>query len=289
MNVLDSSIANVSIPPSRATSASRSTKARGSSRVFAAANAISMPLTGWLTQRFGAGAPVRRRDPAVRAVVVAVRHRAQPAEVLLAARVSARRRGGPADSAVAGVAAWLAIHRKKQHGARAVGHDDHWWRRSCGPRSAAGSRTTYLVVDLLHQHPGRHVRGLCVTWAIYRDRETPTRSSCPSTRSGSPSLVTWVGSLQIMLDKGKDLDWFHSPVIVGLALTAISGFCSSSSGKSDRAPSDRRYRPVQGPQLRSPAPVSDLGRLWPVLRQPGDAAAVDAEWSAYPSVECRDS
>jgi DHA2 family multidrug resistance protein len=37
-------------------------------------------------------------------------------------------------------------------------------------------------------------------------------------------LIAWVGSLQIMLDKGKDLDWFHSAFIVALALIAVLGF-----------------------------------------------------------------
>jgi DHA2 family multidrug resistance protein len=37
-------------------------------------------------------------------------------------------------------------------------------------------------------------------------------------------LITWVGSMQIMLDKGEELDWFNSPIIVGLLLVAVVGF-----------------------------------------------------------------
>jgi DHA2 family multidrug resistance protein len=37
-------------------------------------------------------------------------------------------------------------------------------------------------------------------------------------------LIVWVGAMQIMLDKGKELDWFGSPTIVGLAITAAIGF-----------------------------------------------------------------
>jgi DHA2 family multidrug resistance protein len=37
-------------------------------------------------------------------------------------------------------------------------------------------------------------------------------------------LVVWVGALQIMLDKGKDLDWFGSGVIIALAVVAALGF-----------------------------------------------------------------
>jgi DHA2 family multidrug resistance protein len=37
-------------------------------------------------------------------------------------------------------------------------------------------------------------------------------------------LVLWVGAMQIMLDKGKELDWFASTQIVVLALVAVVGF-----------------------------------------------------------------
>ncbi len=37
-------------------------------------------------------------------------------------------------------------------------------------------------------------------------------------------LAVWVGALQIMLDKGKDLDWFDSTAIVVLGLVALVGF-----------------------------------------------------------------
>jgi DHA2 family multidrug resistance protein len=39
-------------------------------------------------------------------------------------------------------------------------------------------------------------------------------------------LVVWVGALQIMLDKGEELDWFNSPFIIGLLVTAIVGFAA---------------------------------------------------------------
>jgi DHA2 family multidrug resistance protein len=37
-------------------------------------------------------------------------------------------------------------------------------------------------------------------------------------------LIVWVGSLQIMLDKGQEADWFASPFIIGLLIVAIVGF-----------------------------------------------------------------
>jgi len=62
-----------------------------------------------------------------------------------------------------------------------------------------------------------------VTWAIYRHRETPTRK-LPIDGVGLGLLVLWVGSLQVLLDKGKELDWFHSWTIVTLAVAAVTGF-----------------------------------------------------------------
>ena len=62
-----------------------------------------------------------------------------------------------------------------------------------------------------------------VTWAIYKTRETPSKK-VPFDAIGLLSLIAWVGSLQIMLDKGKDLDWFTSPVIVGLGIFALISF-----------------------------------------------------------------
>jgi DHA2 family multidrug resistance protein len=62
-----------------------------------------------------------------------------------------------------------------------------------------------------------------VTWAIYRHRETPTRK-LPIDGMGLGLLVLWVGSLQVLLDKGKELDWFHSWTIVILAAITVVGF-----------------------------------------------------------------
>jgi DHA2 family multidrug resistance protein len=58
---------------------------------------------------------------------------------------------------------------------------------------------------------------------IYRPRETVTRK-LPIDGVGLGLLVIWVGALQVMLDKGKDLDWFHSGTIVALAAVAAFAF-----------------------------------------------------------------
>jgi DHA2 family multidrug resistance protein len=69
--------------------------------------------------------------------------------------------------------------------------------------------------------------GILSSWAVWRlfkTRETPTRK-LPIDMIGLGLLVVWVSCLQLTLDKGKELDWFNSGVIVGLAATAFVGFC----------------------------------------------------------------
>ena len=51
---------------------------------------------------------------------------------------------------------------------------------------------------------------------MLRDRETRDRK-LPVDGVGIALLVVWVGALQILLDKGNELDWFNSGFIVALA------------------------------------------------------------------------
>lgn len=44
--------------------------------------------------------------------------------------------------------------------------------------------------------------------------------------TGMLLLVIWVGALQLILDKGRELDWFASPVIVALAVISAIGFAA---------------------------------------------------------------
>lgn len=61
-----------------------------------------------------------------------------------------------------------------------------------------------------------------ITWRIFKNRESPTRK-LPIDSVGLALLVIWIGALQIMLDKGKELDWFHSGEVVALGVVALVG------------------------------------------------------------------
>jgi DHA2 family multidrug resistance protein len=56
-------------------------------------------------------------------------------------------------------------------------------------------------------------------------RDTPTRR-LPMDTVGLGLLIIWVGALQVMLDQGKDLDWFNSPAIVTLTVVAVVGLAA---------------------------------------------------------------
>ncbi|MEW9854273.1 DHA2 family efflux MFS transporter permease subunit [Novosphingobium sp. M1R2S20] len=58
---------------------------------------------------------------------------------------------------------------------------------------------------------------------LLRGVETPTVKK-PIDGVGLGLLITWVGALQLMLDKGREEDWFASPFIVGCAVVAAIFF-----------------------------------------------------------------
>jgi DHA2 family multidrug resistance protein len=64
-----------------------------------------------------------------------------------------------------------------------------------------------------------------VCWRNMKSRETPTRK-LPIDGVGFALLLVWVGAMQVMLDTGKDADWFNSPAIIVEAIIAAIGFAA---------------------------------------------------------------
>ncbi len=60
------------------------------------------------------------------------------------------------------------------------------------------------------------------TAMLLRGRETPIERS-PMDKIGIGLLALGLGSLQVMLDRGKDLDWFNSSTIIALGAVAFVG------------------------------------------------------------------
>ena len=221
MIVLDTSIANVSIPAISGDLGVSTSQGTWVITSFAVSNAIALPLTGWLTQRFGA---VRLFTLSTMLFVLAswLCGLAPNLESLILFRILQGLCAGPLiplsqslllssyPRAKAGTA--LAMWSMTTLVAPVAGpllggwiSDDFSWPWIFFINIPVGVISTY------------------VTWMIFRTRESATRK-LPIDGIGLGLLVVWIAAMQIMLDKGKELDWFSSTQIVILAVVAVVGF-----------------------------------------------------------------
>jgi DHA2 family multidrug resistance protein len=71
--------------------------------------------------------------------------------------------------------------------------------------------------------------GLIAMWAIQQVVEDPpwVRNSNPGPLDGVglTALTLWLGCQEVVLDKGQENDWFGSPLIRMMAALAMAGFC----------------------------------------------------------------
>jgi DHA2 family multidrug resistance protein len=221
MNVLDTSIANVSIPAISGDVGVSTSQGTWVITSFAVANAISVPLTGWLTQRIGA---VRLFTASILLFVVAslACGLAPNLGLLILFRVIQGAVAGP--MIPLSQTLLLASYPKSKSGT-ALG----LWAMTTLVAPVVGPVLGGYITDniswpwIFYINVPVGILAAYASWAIYRTRETPTRIS-PVDGVGLGLLVIWVGSLQVMLDKGKELDWFHSSFIVTLAVTALICF-----------------------------------------------------------------
>ena len=221
MNVLDTSIANVSLPAIAGDLGVSPNQGTWVITSFAVANAISLPLTGWLTQRIGM---VKLFTASVLLFVIAswLCGLAPSIEMLIFFRVVQGAVAGP--MIPLSQALLLASYPKARAGMALA-----MWSITTLVAPVMGPLLGGWITDnvswpwIFYINVPVGLVAAAFTWSIYRTRETPTRK-LPIDSFGLGLLVLWIGALQIMLDKGKELDWFHSPQIVGLAVVAVVGF-----------------------------------------------------------------
>jgi MFS transporter, DHA2 family, multidrug resistance protein len=221
MNVLDTSIANVSIPAIAGDLGVSPDQGTWVITSFGVANAISLPLTGWLTRRYG---QVKLFTASVALFVLAsiLCAMAPSLQLLILFRVLQGAVAGP--MIPLSQALLLSSYPPRRAGsALAI------WAMTTLIAPVVGPVLGGWITDNISwpwifyiNVPVGIFAGLA-TWVIYRRRETPT-VRLPIDTVGLALLVVWVGALQIMLDQGKDLDWFSSSTIVALALIAVIGF-----------------------------------------------------------------
>lgn len=221
MNVLDTSIANVSIPTISGDLGVSTSQGTWVITSFAVANAITVPLTGWLTQRFG---QVRLFLISTLLFVLAswLCGFSPSLEALIAFRVLQGAVAGP--MIPLSQTLMLASFPKEKAGmALAVWAMTTLVAPVAGPLLGGWISDNYTWPWIFYINVPVGLLAAWISWSIYKDRESVTHK-LPIDKVGLVLLVVWVGALQIMLDKGKELDWFASPVILGLALVSFVTF-----------------------------------------------------------------
>jgi MFS transporter, DHA2 family, multidrug resistance protein len=223
MQVLDTSIANVSIPTISGNLGVSTDQGTWVITSFAVANGVSVPLTGWLMQRFGV---VRTFVASVILFTVAslLCGLAWSLPSLIMFRVL---QGGVSGPMIPGSQALLinVFGPNKRSTALSIWSITTLVAPIAGPLLGGYISDNYVWpwIFLINVPVGIVCAWVC--WSNLKSQETPTHK-LPIDRIGLVLLFVWVGCLQIMLDKGKDLDWFHSALIVSLALITVVGFAA---------------------------------------------------------------
>lgn len=221
MQVLDSTIANVSLPTIAGNLGVSPDQGTWVITSFAVANGIGVPLTGWLMGRYGV---VRTFVFSVIAFTLAsfLCGVAWSLSSLIFFRIL---QGGTSGPMIPGSQALLISIFPANKRATALGI----WSITtlvapiCGPILGGYISDNYHWgwIFLINVPVGAVVAFL--SWRALESRETPTRK-LPIDTVGLGLLIVWVGALQIMLDTGKDADWFSSTTIVVEAIITVVFF-----------------------------------------------------------------
>jgi DHA2 family multidrug resistance protein len=221
MQVLDGTIANVSLPTISGNLGVSTDNGTWVITSFACANGVTVPLTGWLMARFGV---VRTFCVSVLAFTVAslLCGIAWSLPSLIAFRILQGAVSGPM---IPGSQALLIaiFPADKRSTALAM------WSMTTLVAPVLGPVLGGYISDNYHwgwifliNVPVGLIAG-AISWRSLASRETPTRK-LPIDTVGLILLAFWVFSLQTMLDLGKDRDWFNNPLIVALTVCAVVGF-----------------------------------------------------------------
>ena len=220
MLVLDSTIANVAIPTIAGDLGASSSQGTWVITSFGVANAISIPITGWLAKRFG---EVRLFLISTLLFVLAswlcgISH---SLEMLIIFRVLQGAVAGP----IIPLSQSLLLNNyppEKRGMALA------FWSMTIVVAPICGPILGGLISDNIHWGWIFFINvpiGLAVvliSWKILEGRESRI-SHQPVNTIGLILLALGVGALQLMLDQGRELDWFNSTEIVVLTIIAAVG------------------------------------------------------------------
>lgn len=219
--VLNMTIANVTVPNMVGALGAGSSQGTWIITAYAVAEAITVPLTGWISARFGS----------VRVFVLCVLFfgvfslfcgLSTSLEMLLFMRVLQGFTGGPL---LALSQALLLRIFPKDKAMQATG----LWAMTTllapvvGPVLGGWLADQYSWSWCFFVNVPQAIVFAGIAWLLLRRAESPIEKHSIDF-VGLILLVIWVAALQIMLDEGKDLDWFASSKIVVLTLVACIGF-----------------------------------------------------------------
>ena len=219
--VLDTTIANVSVPTIAGGLGVSANEGTWVITSYSVAEAITVPLTGWLAQRFGS---VRTFCAALVlfAIFSALCGLSPSLNVLVVFRVLQGLSGGP--MIPLSQTLLLRVFPKEQAG-QALG----LWAMTTVVAPIAGPILGGLICDnytwpfiFLINVPVALLAAVLAWRLLLRFEDKRVR--LPIDGVGLGLMVVWIGALQILLDKGEDDDWFNSPFIVHLAIIAVIGF-----------------------------------------------------------------
>lgn len=221
MVVLDLTIANVSIPHIAGNLGISMDQGAWIITSYAVAEAICVPLTGWLSQRIGV----------VRLFVIAMMGfglfsmlcgMSVTLGMLVACRIGQGLCGAPLMPMSQTL--MLRVFPPEMRGA-ATGV----WAMTTLLGPAFGPIIGGWISDNMSWHwiflLNVPIAAACTVaaWWLLKPVETETRI-VPIDKIGVLLLVFWIGCLQLLLDLGRDRDWFASPMIVALGIMAFVGF-----------------------------------------------------------------
>lgn len=219
--VLDTTIANVSVPTIAGSLGVSSTQGTWVITSYAVAEAITVPLTGWLAKKFGA-----QRVFLVCylgfAVISLLCGLSTSLSMLLGCRVLLGLVGGP----IMPLSQMLLLRvfpKEKATQANVL------WAMTTLIGPVAGPILGGIICDTVGwpwifyiKVPLAAVAGLALM-KLLRGQPDP-KGKAFIDKVGLGLLIIWVGALQIMLDEGRNKDWFASGEIRVLAVTAAVGF-----------------------------------------------------------------
>lgn len=219
--ILDMTIANVSVPSIAGGLAASTSQGTWVITSYAVAEAITVPLTGWLAARFGA-VRVFVCAMALFGACSALCGIAHSLGFLVLARVLQGLAGGPL-MPLSQTLLLRIFPKEKAAAANALWAMTTLVAPVVGPILGGWICDNYNWSWIFFINVPVAIGCSVVAWNLLKRYELPVERA-PIDRVGLIILIVWVGALQLMLDEGKDLDWFSSSIIVALGIVALIGF-----------------------------------------------------------------